>query len=87
MVTTQGPFPANKSVGVGSLPPMVQRLEKTLREYNGYTWMHVDHALNQGVATPFLQELQGVLAGTVTPEKAAQVTEQAATKAMGSVKQ
>lgn len=84
MVQDFGPFPANKSVGVSSLPPMAQRLGKKIAQYKGFTWMHIDHALGPGIATPFLEELQGVLAGTATPQAAAQKVEQAAVRTMGS---
>jgi raffinose/stachyose/melibiose transport system substrate-binding protein len=79
MVSEVGPFPANKSVSLSSQPAMVQRLGAMIAKSNGgYTWMHIDHALPPGIATPFLQALQGVLSGTVTPQAAAQKTEQAA---------
>lgn len=78
MVNEVGPFPANKSVSLSSQPAMVQRLGAKIAQSNGYTWMHIDHALPPGIATPFLQALQGVLSGTVTPQAAAQKTEQAA---------
>ena len=83
MVDEVGPFPANRFVTLTSLPPMVQRLGSTIAEHHGYTWMHVDHALGPAIAHPFLVELQGVLAGTVTPEAAAKRTEEAA-KATGA---
>ena len=86
MDSTVGPFPVNRSVTLGNLPPYAQRLATTMARYHGYTFMHVDHALNQGVAAPFLQALQGVLAGSVTPQQAAATTEAAATRTMGRVK-
>jgi raffinose/stachyose/melibiose transport system substrate-binding protein len=86
MISTTGPFPVNKSVKLNHLPSYAQRLAKEMAKYHGYTWMHIDHALGQGVATPFLQELQGVLAGSITPQKAAQTTEAAARRVMGPVK-
>jgi raffinose/stachyose/melibiose transport system substrate-binding protein len=85
MVSDLGPFPSNTQVDETSLPPMVQRLGKLISSYGGYTWMHVDHALGPGVAQPFLEELQGLLAGTVTPEDAAAKTEKAALATQGPV--
>jgi raffinose/stachyose/melibiose transport system substrate-binding protein len=85
MVTDLGPFPANISVDESKLPPMVKRLGDLISNYGGYTWMHVDHALGPGVAQPFLEELQGLLAGTVTPEDAAATTEKAALATQGPV--
>jgi hypothetical protein len=73
-------------VGEAGQPAMVQRLGKAMAQYNGFTWMHVDHALGPGIAQPFLEELQGVLAGTVTPQAAAEKTEQAAVRTMASAK-
>lgn len=84
MVSDVGPFPANKSVSLSSAPPTVQRLGQKIAQYNGYTWMHIDHALAPGIATPFLEALQGVLSGTVTPQAAAEKTEQAAVRTTGS---
>ncbi len=87
MVSTLGPFPANTSVDESSLPETVQNLGKLISNYGGYTWMHVDHALDPGVAQPYLEALQGVLAGTVTPEQAAATTEKAAQATQGPVVQ
>ncbi len=85
MLTKLGPFPANVSVDESGLPPMVQRLGSLISNYGGFTWMHVDHALGPGVAQPYLEALQGVLAGTVTPEQAADTTEKAAETTQGPV--
>jgi raffinose/stachyose/melibiose transport system substrate-binding protein len=85
LVASVGPFPANTSIDESTLAPTVQRLGKVIAQYGGYTWMHVDHALGPDVAQPFLEQLQAVLAGTATPEQAADVTEKAATRAMGPV--
>ena len=83
MVKQLGPFPANTSVDESKLAPIVQKLGGLISSYGGYTWMHVDHALGPGVAQPFLEALQGVLAGTVTPEDAAATTEKAAVTTQG----
>ncbi len=85
MVSKLGPFPANTSVDELALPPMAKRLGDLISNYGGYTWMHVDHALGPGVAQPYLEALQGVLAGTVTPEDAAKTTEEAAEMTQGPV--
>ena len=87
MVTTLGPFPANSSIDETSLPAMVQRLGGLIAHDGGYTWMHIDHALGPEIAEPYLEALQGVLAGTVTPEQAAATTEKAALRAQGAVGQ
>ena len=85
MVKTVGPFPANNTIDESSLPPVVQRLGQLIAHDGGYTWMHIDHALGPSIAEPFLEALQGVLAGTVTPEEAAATTEKAAVQTMGPI--
>jgi raffinose/stachyose/melibiose transport system substrate-binding protein len=85
MVRDLGPFPANSGIDESSLPPMVQRLGKVIAQYGGYTWMHVDHALGPEIAEPYLEALQGVLAGTASPEQAATTTEKAAVRTLGPV--
>jgi raffinose/stachyose/melibiose transport system substrate-binding protein len=83
-VSLVGPYSPNTSAPPVGEPPMVERLGKLIAGYQSSTFMHVDHALGQAVAQPFLEQLQGVLAGTTTPAKAAAVTEAAAVKAMGA---
>lgn len=85
MVKLDAPFPVNKSVTVSDLPPMIQRVGDVISGYTGSTWMHVDHALAPNVALPFLNSLSAVISGQMTPEAAAQATEQAAQAAMGPV--
>jgi raffinose/stachyose/melibiose transport system substrate-binding protein len=85
LMQTVGPFPANTSVNETTLSPPVQRLGTLIANDGGFTWMHVDHALGPEIAEPFLEELQGVLAGTVTPEVAAATIEKAAVRSMGAV--
>jgi raffinose/stachyose/melibiose transport system substrate-binding protein len=85
MVRELGPFPANSGIDESNLPAPVQRLGKVISQYGGFTWMHVDHAVGPGIAEPFLEALQGVLAGTVTPAAAAATTEQAAVRTVGPV--
>jgi raffinose/stachyose/melibiose transport system substrate-binding protein len=85
MVRDLGPFPANSGIDESSLPPMVQRLGKVIAQYGGYTWMHVDHALGPEIAEPYLEALQGVLAGTASPQQAAATTEKAAVRILGPV--
>lgn len=84
MVASIGPFPANSSIDESALPEPVRRLGELIAHDNGYTWMHIDHALGPEIAEPFLEALQGVLAGTVTPQQAAEKTEQAAARAQAS---
>lgn len=78
MVASLGPFPANQTIDESGLPEPVRRLGNLIAHDGGYTWMHIDHALGPEIAEPFLEALQGVLAGTMKPEAAAAKTEQAA---------
>lgn len=71
-------FPANAHVDLSGLDPLFQKLGKQIASYQAPTFMHNDHALGPAVADVFLQELQGVLVGTTTPEDAGKQTEQAA---------
>ncbi len=88
MVATDGPFAANRTVTpeLADEPPMVQRLGKAIAKYSGISFTHPDHALGPAVSQPFLEQLQAVLAGTTTPEKAAAVVEKAAKRSQGPVK-
>ena len=88
MVATDGPFAANRTVTpeLADEPAMVQRLGKAIAKYSGISFTHPDHALGPAVSQPYLEQLQGVLAGTATPDKAAAVTEKAAKRSQGAVK-
>ncbi|MDB5075354.1 MAG: extracellular solute-binding protein [Chloroflexi bacterium] len=85
-VASVGPFAANASVTPAGEPPMVQRLGALISKYKTSTFMHVDHALGPDVSQRYLEVLQGVLAGNVTPAKAAADTEAAALRSQGPVK-
>jgi raffinose/stachyose/melibiose transport system substrate-binding protein len=80
MVNIVGPYASNASVGEQSYPPMVQRLGKVVSQSDGYTFMHIDHALPPAVAQPYLEELQGVLNGKVSGQQAAIAVEAAAAR-------
>lgn len=87
MVDMSNPFPVNVHVDLSNQPAIVQRLGKVIARYKGSTFMHVDHALAPNVALPFLNSLSSVLTGQMTPQQAAQTTEDAAKMAMGPVKE
>jgi raffinose/stachyose/melibiose transport system substrate-binding protein len=86
MLAHESPFAANRSVKPVGTPPMVQRLGNLISSYPNATFMHIDHALAPGVSQPYLEALQAVLAGTMTPAQAAQKTETAAIKTQGKVR-
>ena len=88
MVAGDGPFAANRTVTpeLSDEPAIVQRMGKAIAKYSGISFTHPDHALGPAVSQPFLEQLQGVLAGTSTPAQAAAVTEKAAQRSQGPVK-
>jgi raffinose/stachyose/melibiose transport system substrate-binding protein len=47
--------------------------------------MHVDHATAPAISDKFLDGLQGVLAGAITPEEAMQQTENEAVRVRGKI--
>ncbi len=84
--TEQGYFPALKGIDLSAMkPPILQKLGKDMEAAGPFTYMHIDHALSDAVAQPFLDALQGVLAGAITPADAAKQTEAAANTEMGPV--
>jgi ABC-type glycerol-3-phosphate transport system substrate-binding protein len=86
MLAHESPFAANRSVKPVGASPMVQRLGNLISSYPNATFMHIDHALAPGVSQPYLEALQAVLAGSMTPAQAAQKTETAAIKTQGKVR-
>jgi raffinose/stachyose/melibiose transport system substrate-binding protein len=81
-----GYFPSTKGVDLSSMsPPILQSLGQTMAEAGPYTYMHIDHALSQAVATEILDALQAVIGGAMSPEDAAAASEAAASSEMGPV--
>ena len=78
-------FPANVNVSLDNFDPLMQRLGATIAAAQDATFMHVDHAVPDSLADPFLDGLQSVLVGVMTPEQAAEQVEAAAQEAQGSV--
>lgn len=78
-------YPANVDVDLSGLPPLTAKLGQTIASYDKPTFMHVDHAIADSVADPYLDALQAVLAGKMTPEDAAAQVEQAAANELGPV--
>lgn len=78
-------YPANVDVDLSGLPALTAKLGKSISSYDKPTFMHVDHAIADSVADPYLDALQAVLAGKMTPEDAAKQVEQAAATEIGPV--
>jgi raffinose/stachyose/melibiose transport system substrate-binding protein len=64
---------------------MEQRLAKAIAEAGSFTFMHVDHAISPAISDKFLDGVQGVLAGAMTPEEAMQLTEAEAVQVRGAL--
>jgi raffinose/stachyose/melibiose transport system substrate-binding protein len=79
------PFPSNVQADLSRLTPMEQRLGKAMGDAGSFTFMHVDHAVSPAISDKFLDGLQGVLAGAMTPMQAMQLTEQEAVRVRGKV--
>jgi len=79
------PFSSNVTADMSRLTPMEARLGKAMAEAGSFTFMHVDHAVSPAISDKFLDGLQGVLAGAMSPQQAMQLTEQAAVRVRGKV--
>jgi ABC-type glycerol-3-phosphate transport system substrate-binding protein len=73
------PFPANINVDLKNLPAVAQELGQLIASHSTATFMHIDHALSPAISNPFLDFLQAVLVGAMSPEEAATQTEKVAT--------
>ncbi|MGH9327912.1 MAG: ABC transporter substrate-binding protein [Terriglobia bacterium] len=72
------PYPANAEVALGHLPSVLQSLGLLIATHSTATFMHIDHALDPAISNPFLDYLQAVLVGAMSPKEAAKLTERAA---------
>ena len=79
------PFPSTTDADLSRLSSMEQRLAKTMTEAGSFTFMHVDHATAPAISDKFLDAVQGVLAGALTPEKAMELTEREAIRTRGKI--
>jgi raffinose/stachyose/melibiose transport system substrate-binding protein len=82
-------FPANTKVDVASVkevPPLAARIYKAMSEAGQYSYMPVDHAIAPAISNEYLDALQAVLGGTMTPQQAAEASEAEAVKTRGPVK-
>jgi raffinose/stachyose/melibiose transport system substrate-binding protein len=85
-VNSQLPYPANINVDLSALLPIAQKVGNTVANASEFTFMHVDHQFDPAIADVFLNQMQAVLDGAVTPEEAAQAVEAEAVKVRGEVK-
>ena len=79
------PYPSSTEGDLSSLSEMEQRLGKQMAGAGQFTFMHVDHATPPAISDRFLDSLQGVLAGAITPEDAMQQTEDEAVRTRGKL--
>ncbi len=80
------PFASNASTDLSQLSPMEQRLGKAMADAGSYTFMHVGHGTPPAISDRFLDALQGVLAGAMSPEEAMEATETEAERVRGKIK-
>ena len=79
-------YPSNTSVDISSLPPLTKKIGDLIAGYQQSTFMHVDHAVSPAVSDPYLEVLQSVIIGKMSPAQAAAETEKAAEGDQGPVK-
>lgn len=79
------PFPSSLEADLSSLSAMEQRLAKDMANAGSFTFMHVDHATPPAISDRFLDAVQGVLAGAMSPEEAMKTTEQEAIRIRGKL--
>jgi raffinose/stachyose/melibiose transport system substrate-binding protein len=79
------PYASNSSTDLSKLSEMEQRLGKAMADAGSYTFMHVDHATPPAISDKFLDGLQGVLAGAMTPDEAMALTETEAVRTRGKI--
>jgi raffinose/stachyose/melibiose transport system substrate-binding protein len=79
-------YASNIGVDMSSLPPLTKKIGELIAGYQQSTFMHVDHAVSPAVSDPYLEVLQSVIIGNMTPAQAAEETEKAAEGDQGPVK-
>jgi raffinose/stachyose/melibiose transport system substrate-binding protein len=79
------PYPSRTDADLSRLSEMEQRLGKAMGEAGSFTFMHVDHATPPSISDKFLDAMQGVLAGAMSPKEAMQLTEDEAVRTRGKV--
>jgi raffinose/stachyose/melibiose transport system substrate-binding protein len=79
------PYASNAATDLSHLSPMEQRLGKAMSDAGSYTFMHVDHGTPPAISDRFLDGLQGVLAGAISPQEAMEATETEAQRVRGKI--
>jgi raffinose/stachyose/melibiose transport system substrate-binding protein len=79
------PYPSNASADLSGLTEMEQRLGKAIADSGSFTFMHVDHATPPAISDKFLDGVQGVLSGAMSPEEAMALTETEAVRVRGKI--
>ena len=79
------PYPSNASADLTGLSEMEQRLGKAIADAGAFTFMHVDHATPPAISDKFLDGVQGVLSGAMTPQEAMALTETEAVRVRGKI--
>jgi raffinose/stachyose/melibiose transport system substrate-binding protein len=79
------PYPSSTEADLARLSEMEQRLAKAMVDAGSFTFMHVDHAVSPAISDKFLDAVQAVLAGAMTPEEAMQLTENEAARVRGKI--
>jgi raffinose/stachyose/melibiose transport system substrate-binding protein len=77
------PYPSNVSADLSHLTDMERRLATAMTNAGSFTFMHVDHATPPAISDKFLDGLQGVLAGAMSPLQAMTLTQNEAARSSG----
>jgi len=79
-------FPSNKNVDLSVMNnPSLVKLGQVMAATGAATYVHPDIALNDAVSSEFLNDIQAVLAGAMTPAQAGAASEANAVKEAGPV--
>ena len=79
------PFPANVNVDYDQALPIEQKLAEAMANAGDFTFMHVDHAFEPTIANAFLDAAQALVGNAMSPEEAAQATEDEAIQVRGEI--
>ena len=80
------PYASNASTDLSHLSEMEQRLGKAMADAGSFTFMHVDHGTPPAISDKFLDGVQGVLAGAMSPEEAMQADGERGQRVRGKIK-
>lgn len=82
----KGGIATNKEADYSILSPLVQEQLKIAEKVSTVSFMPVDHQFDPSISSEFLDALQTVLGGGMTPQEAAEAVEKAAVEFRGEVK-